>query len=330
MDKFQAMTLFVRIVETGGIARAAEGLHIPKATATNLLQGLETSLGVKLLHRTTRRVSVTEDGAAYYERARALLAELREVEDALSQRTTAPHGRIRIDAPTLIARSVILPALPAFFAEYPDIELALCCNERHFDLIADGIDCALRIGEVTDTSLVARRVGDLYFATCAAPAYLAVHGVPQHPRELATHRCINRFSPRTGDTVQWVFSKGAERIAAVFPSHLALEDENSYVTAAEAGLGIAQLPAFVLKDAMERRALELLLPQWLAEPAPLHIVYPHNRHLQRKVRVFVDWLARLLSEHDGIQLRSSLPGSGSESVAAHTADLPCPQAAPRR
>lgn len=276
-------------------------------------------------------MTVTADGAAYYERARALLAELRDVEDTLSQQAAAPHGRIRIDAPTLIARSVIIPALPAFFALYPDIDLALSCNERQFDLIADGIDCALRIGEVTDASLVARRVGYLYFATCAAPVYLAAHGMPLHPRELAAHRCINRFAPRSEDTFQWVFSKGSERIAAVFPSHLALEDENSYVTAAEAGLGIAQLPAFVLKDAMERRTLELLLPQWLAEPAPLHIVYPHNRHLQRKVRVFVDWLAQLLSEHDGIQLRSTLPAphSGPPSVnrAPHDPDL---HATPRR
>ena len=311
MDKFQAMTLFVRIVETGGISRAAESLHIPKATATNLLQGLEASLGVTLLHRTTRRVTVTADGAAYYARACSLLAELRDVEDALSQRAAAPHGRIRIDAPTLIARSVIVPALPAFFAHYPQIELALSCNERHFDLLAEGIDCALRIGELTDPSLVARRVGYLYFASCAAPAYLAAHGTPRHPRELAAHRCINRFAPRTGDTVQWLFSRGTERIAAVFPCHLALEDENTYVTAAEAGLGVAQLPAFVLKEAMERGTLELLLPQWLAEPAPLHIVYPHNRHLQRKVRIFVDWLAQLLSEHDGIQLRSTLPAAPS-------------------
>ena len=142
MDKFQAMTLFVRIVETGGIARAAESLHIPKATATTLLQGLERNLGVQLLHRTTRRVSVTPDGAAYYTRATAILAELHDVEDALSHRSTVPCGRIRIDAPTLIARTVILPALPAFFAEYPGIELVLACNERHFDLLAEGIDFA--------------------------------------------------------------------------------------------------------------------------------------------------------------------------------------------
>ncbi len=307
MDKFQAMTLFVRVVETGGITRAAESLGIPNATATTLIQKLEASLGVKLLNRTTRRVSVTADGAAYYSRAAAILAEVREVEEGLSQHSSSPRGRVRVDVPTLIARAVIVPALPDFFAQYPDIELALACNERHFDLVAEGIDCALWIGEIDDESLVARRVGFLYFATCAAPAYIGAHGLPDHPRDLAQHRCINHFAPRTGGTVEWVFSKASERVQAVFPGHLALEDENSYVTAAEAGLGIAQMPAFVVKEAMERGALDLVLGDWFPEPAPLHVVYPQSRHLSRRVRVFVDWLAALITDHDGIQLRSTLP-----------------------
>jgi LysR family transcriptional regulator, regulator for bpeEF and oprC len=307
IDKFQAMALFVRTVETGAITRAAESLGIPNATATTLIQKLEASLGVKLLNRTTRRVEVTPDGAAYYTRATAILAEVREAEEALSQRSSAPRGRVRVDAPTLIARSVIVPALPRFFAQYPDIELALACNERHFDLVAEGIDCALWIGEIGAESLVARRVGFLYFATCAAPAYIRAHGLPTHPRELSQHRCINHFAPRTGETVEWVFSKGSERVQAVFPGHLALEDENSYVSAAEAGLGIAQMPAFVVKDAMERGALDLVLEDWFPEPAPLHVVYPQSRHMSRRVRVFVDWLATLIADHDGIQLRSMLP-----------------------
>ena len=307
MDKLQAMALFVRVVDTGGIARAAESLRVPKATATTLIQKLEASLGVKLLNRTTRRVSVTPDGAAYYTRAAAILSEVRDAEESLSQRAAAPSGRLRVDAPTLIARSVIVPALPRFFAQYPDVELALACNERQFDLVAEGIDCALWIGEIGDATLVARRVGFVYFATCAAPTYIAAHGVPAHPAELSQHRCINHFSPRTGETLEWVFSKAGERVRAVFPGHLALEDENSYVSAAEAGLGIAQMPAFVVKEAMERGALELVLGDWFPEPSALHVVYPQSRHLSRKVRVFVDWLAALIADHDGIQLRSTLP-----------------------
>jgi LysR family transcriptional regulator for bpeEF and oprC len=306
MNKLQAMEVFVRVVETGGLTHAADSLQMPKATATTLIQQLEAALGVKLLNRTTRRVSVTTDGAAYYQRCLAILAQIRETEESVMQHHAAPRGRLRVDVPTLMARLVIMPALPAFFARYPDIDLQLGCSERRADLIEEGIDCAVWSGELDDSTLVARRVGQLYFATCAAPAYLAAHGQPHHPDELPAHRCINHFSPRSGKIFDWVFAKNGVRIQTSLRGHIALDDENCYVAAAEAGLGIAQIPAFVVKDAMERGSLELVLGDWFAEPAPLNIVYPENRHLSNKIRVFVDWIAELFSEHDGIQLRSTL------------------------
>jgi LysR family transcriptional regulator for bpeEF and oprC len=306
MDKLRAMELFVRVVETGGITRAAESLQIPKATAATWLQKLESSLGVKLLNRTTRQVSVTPDGAAYYERCVSILAQVRETEESLATRQATPRGKLRVDVPTLMARSVFVPALPGFFERYPQIELALACNERRADLIEEGIDCAVWSGEIEDSGYVARRVGFLYFATCASPAYLAAHGSPATPEELAHHRCINRFSPRTGKVADWTFTKDGKRVQATLGGHIALDDENSYVAAAEAGMGIARIPAFVLKEAMERGTLDLVLGDWFPEPSPLHVVYPRNRHLSNKVRVFVDWVAELLREHDGIQLRSTL------------------------
>lgn len=306
MDKLQAMEVFVRVVETGGITRAADSLRMPKATAATLIQRLEATLGVKLLNRTTRHVSVTPDGAAYYERCVSILAEVRETEELLGKQQSTPRGRVRVDVPTLMARSVFVPALPQFFERYPQIELALASNERRADLIEEGIDCAVWSGEIEESSLVARRVGFLYFATCAAPSYIAAHGQPRHPDDLARHRCINHFSPHSGKTVDWVFSKDGTRVQTSLHGNIALEDENSYVAAAEAGLGIAQIPAFVLKEAMERGTLELVLGDWFPDPSPLYVVYPQNRHLSNKVRVFVDWVAELLREHDGIQLRSSL------------------------
>jgi LysR family transcriptional regulator for bpeEF and oprC len=306
MDKLQAMQVFVRVVETGGITRAADSLHMPKATAATLIQKLEAALGVKLLNRTTRHVSVTPDGAAYYDRCVSILAEVRETEELLGKQQSTPRGRVRVDVPTLMARSVFVPALPKFFERYPEIELALASNERRADLVEEGIDCAVWSGEIEESSLVARRVGFLYFATCAAPSYVVAHGQPRHPDELDQHRCINHFSPRSGKTIDWVFSKDGTRVQTSLRGHIALEDENSYVAAAEAGLGIAQIPAFVLKDAMERGTLELVLGDWFPDPSPLYVVYPQNRHLSNKVRVFVDWVAELLREHDGIQLRSSL------------------------
>jgi LysR family transcriptional regulator, regulator for bpeEF and oprC len=306
MDKLQAMEVFARVVETGSLTRAADGLGVPKATATTLIQKLEASLGVRLLNRTTRRVSVTPDGAAYYERCLAILGLVRETEESLGKQHATPRGRLRVDVPTLMARSVFVPALPQFFARYPDIELALACSERRADLIEEGIDCAVWSGEIEESNFVARRVGFLYFATCAAPSYIARHGRPEHPDDLARHHCINHFSPRTGKVVDWVFSKKGVRLQVSLGGYIALEDENSYVAAAEAGLGIAQIPAFVLKDSMERRTLDLVLGDWFPEPSPLYVVYPQARHLSSRVRVFVDWVAEMLGEHDGIQLRSTL------------------------
>lgn len=306
MDKLRAMEVFARVVETGAFTRAAESLDIPKATAATLVQKLEAALGVRLLNRTTRSVSVTPDGEAYYERCVAILGQVRETEEALAGQRAAPRGRLRVEAPTLMARSIFVPALPAFFEKYPDIELALSCKERRTDLVEEGIDCAIWSGEIEESSLVARRVAFLYYATCASPAYLAAHGRPSHPDELRAHRCINHFQGG-GRASDWVFSRGRERVQVALSGHVALDDENSYVAAAEAGLGIAQVPAFVLKEAMERGTLDLVLPEWLPEPAPLHVVYPRHRQLSSRVRVFVDWVAALLEAHDGIQLRSTLP-----------------------
>src|SRR3981081_671990 len=171
MNKLQAMEVFVRVVETGGVTRAADSLQMPKATATTLIQQLEAALGVKLLNRTTRRVTVTTDGAAYYPRCLTILALVRETEESLGQRHSSPRGPLRVEVPTLMARLVIVPALPNFFARYPDIELQLGCSERRADLIEEGIDCAVWSGDLEDSTPIARRVGQLYFGTCASPSY---------------------------------------------------------------------------------------------------------------------------------------------------------------
>jgi len=293
------MQLFVRVVETGGITRAADSLRMPKASATALLQKLEAELAIRLLNRTTRRVSVTAEGLVYYERCVEILAKISETEESLGQSDAKAHGRLRVDAP-------IVPALPSFFARYPNIDLELGSSERRADLVEEGIDCAVWSGELEDSSVVARRVGLLYLASCAAPSYLREHGEPTHPSDLTRHRCINHFSRRTARIVDWVFAKDGVRTQTSLRGFIALDDENSYLAAAEAGLGVAQIPAFVLKEAMERGTLDVVLGEWLPEPAPLYVVYPQHRQLSSKVRAFVDWIAELFSEHDGIQLRSRL------------------------
>jgi len=307
LDKLLAMEAFTRVVETGSFTRSAQALRLPKATLTNLIQQLEASLGVRLLNRTTRRVSVTSEGAAYYERCAAILAQVGEADDFVTLRHATARGRMRVQAPTLMARLVIVPGLEKFAARYPQIEVELHSSERRVDLVEEGIDCAIWSGPLEDTSLVARPIGHLFVSTCAAPSYLARHGKPLHPDELARHPCIARVAPWEG-VQPWVFERDTVRAVVTPRGPFSFDDENSYLAAAESGLGIAQIPAYVLKDAMERATLDFVLGEWNAEPLPIHVVYPQRRHLSAKIRGFVDWIVGFLGEHDAIQLRSTLPG----------------------
>ncbi|MYM34319.1 LysR family transcriptional regulator [Duganella sp. FT94W] len=302
MNKLQAMEVFVQVVDASGFTRAADNMKLPKATVSTLIQSLETSLAVKLLHRTTRHVSVTADGAAYYERCLRILADVREAEESLSRTRLSPSGRLRVDAPTSLASEVIVPALPDFFSHYPDIQLELGCSDRTVDLVEEGVDCAIRGGTLGDSSLIARRVGILHFITCAAPGYLARHGRPAHPNELLQHRCVNYFSARTGKMFDWDFTRDGERVQVALPGSIALNDSNAYLAAGIAGLGIVQTPNFLMAPMIKDGRLASILDDWTSDPLPVHVVYPQNRHLSAKVRVFVEWVAELFSNHPGMRL----------------------------
>jgi len=301
MDKLQAMEVFVQVVDTGSFTRAADNLKLPKATVSTLIRNLETSLAVKLLNRTTRRISVTTDGAAYYERCLGILAEVREAEEALSTAQASPRGRLRIDVSTGLGRHIILPALPAFLERYPGIQIEVGCSDRPVDLIEEGVDCAIRGGDLPDSTLIARRVGSLHFATCAAPSYIAAHGRPSHPQDLLDHRCINFFSAKSGKTFEWDFEKDGKRVRLKVSGRVAVNDSDAYLAACLAGMGIAQLPLFAICPYLKAGQMELLLQNWCVDPLPLHVVYPHNRHLSAKVRVFVEWITELFAEHDALR-----------------------------
>jgi LysR family transcriptional regulator for bpeEF and oprC len=306
MNKLLAMEVFVQVVDAGGFTRAAEHMQLPKATVSTLVQSLEQSLAVKLLHRTTRQVSVTSDGAAYYERCLRILSDVREAEESLSRNRASPSGRLRVDVATGVANDIIIPALPQFFARYPDIALELGCGDRAVDLIEEGIDCAIRGGALPDSSLIARRIGVLHFVTCASPAYLAEHGRPAHPNELLKHRCVNYFSSKTGKIYDWDFARGDEQIQVAMPSSLAVNDSTAYILAGLAGLGVMQMPSYSIDAHIASGALELLLEDWHSAPLPVNVVYPQNRHLSAKVRVFVEWVADLFMTHPGFQIKASL------------------------
>lgn len=303
MDKLQAMEVFVQVVDSGGITRAAESMHMAKATVSTLLQNLESALSVKLLNRTTRQMSVTADGAAYYERCLRILADVKDTEESLSRTKASPSGRLRVDIPTGLVQ-VIIPALPDFFEKYPDIRLEMGCGDRPVELIEEGVDCAVRGGELADSTLIARRVGIVGFATCAAPSYLQRFGRPTHPRELAAHRCVNYFSAKTGKIFDWDFSKDGERIQLALDGHIAVNNSDANLQAGLSGLGIVQLAAYSASRYFESGQLETVLEDWQSDPFPLHVVYPQNRHLSAKVRVFVEWIAELFAGKKDIQLYS--------------------------
>lgn len=296
MDRLHGMQVFVQVVDSGGFTRAAEALRLPKATVTTLIQNLESHLGVKLLNRTTRQVSVTADGAAYYERCVRILAEVEETESALSRTRASPSGRLRVDVPASFGRLVLMPALPGFFARYPDLRLEIGCTDRPVDLIEEGVDCVVRGGNPIDSTLVARRISTMHFVTCATPAYLAEHGVPEHPEDLRRHRCINYVSAKTGKLFPWGFARGEEKITLALDGVVAVNDSDAYTAAGLAGLGVVQMLVFLARDALARGDLVQVLPDWESEPIPLYVMYPQNRHLSTKVRVFVDWVAEVIAE----------------------------------
>ncbi|MET0963652.1 MAG: LysR family transcriptional regulator [Noviherbaspirillum sp.] len=304
MNKLLGMEVFVQVVDSGGFTRAAEHMQLPKATVSTLVQSLEQSLSVKLLHRTTRQVTVTSDGAAYYERCLRILSDVREAEESLSRNRANPSGRLRVDVATGVANDIIIPALPGFFERYPDIVLELGCGDRPVDLIEEGIDCAIRGGALPDSGLIARRIGVLHFVTCASPGYLAKYGRPTHPNELSRHRCVNYFSSKTGKIFHWDFSRGDEQIQVTAPSSLAVNDSTAYITAGLAGLGMMQMPSYTVDAYLKSGALELLLEDWHSAPLPVNVVYPQNRHLSAKVRVFVEWVADLFMSHRDFQVKA--------------------------
>jgi LysR family transcriptional regulator for bpeEF and oprC len=304
MNKLQAMEVFIHVVDCGSFTKAAEMLNLPKATVSTLVQTLESTLSVKLLHRTTRQVMITSDGAAYYERCIQILSDVRDAEESLSRHRLSPSGRLRVDTPTGLSSEILIPALPGFFERYPDITMELGSTDRPVDLVEEGVDCAVRGGELLDQNLIARRIGVINFVTCASPAYIARFGLPQHPRDLERHRCVNYFSAKTGKIGKWDFTRDGERIEFVLPGAIALNDSNAYVQAGLAGLGIITMTDYLLAQHIASGRMLPVLPDWAIDPLPVHIVYPQNRHLSAKVRVFVEWVSELFAAHPNLRLQA--------------------------
>ena len=299
MDRFRAMQVFLRVVDTGSFTRAAETLDMPRATVTTAVQSLEAHLGVRLLQRTTRRVSVTPDGDAYAARCRLLLEELEQAEAMFSPRQV-PAGRLRISLPSRPARLLIVPALRQFCERYPQVELEISISDRPVDLIQEGLDCALRVGSLPDSSLVARRIGSMAEISCASPDYLARFGTPRTPADLASHQAVNYHAARTGRVLPWEYVVNGQCHEIVLPGTLTVDNAEAYFAAALAGFGLVQVPLYTAAPHLENGELVEVLPAYRPLPSTVSVVYPHSRHLSPRVRVFADWLEETLQRHAGI------------------------------
>lgn len=299
MDRFDAMRAFARVVEAGSFTKAAQTLHMSKTTVTQLIQQLESRLRVRLLHRTTRKLGVTPDGAVYYERVIRLLADMEDAENSLSSAAMTPRGRLRVDVPSPLARLILVPALPAFHARYPDIQIDMGVSDRVVDLIGDNVDCVLLGGQITDQSLIARHVGDLQIGVYVAPSYVGRLGAPAHPRELQnTDHCIVGFlSSRTSKIDPLVLCSENERIEITGNYVLAVDDGNAYLEAGLVGLGVIALPNYMAAAHQAVGALIPLFTQWRISPMPLYLAFPPNRHVNAKLRVFIDWIVELMEQH---------------------------------
>ena len=293
MDRFNAMLVFTRIVELGGFAKAADSLQMPRASVTVLIKQLEAHLGVQLLHRTTRQVSPTLDGAAYYQRCVHLLADLEEAEGLF--RSNQPKGTLRVEMPAAVGRLVVFPALPEFTGRYPLINLEIGLNDRPVDLIREGIDCVIRGGLTMDDSLVARPLVQMDQVTCASPAYLRAHGIPQSPDELSGHQVVEYFSSASGKRYGLEFKFGDEVRLIDLPKQVSVNSAEGYLAACVAGYGLVQSPHYHVAQLVREGRLQEVLSEHEPPPLALTALYPAHRQLSPRVRVFVDWLVDLCS-----------------------------------
>jgi LysR family transcriptional regulator, regulator for bpeEF and oprC len=295
MDKLQAMQVFTRVVETKSFTGAAASLDMTRSSATTIVQNLEAHLKVRLLNRTTRNISLTPDGAGYYERCLRVLADIADAENSFSS-IAAPKGKLKVDMSGAIGRLVVVPALHEFHSRYPDIDLMLGVGDKDVDLVQDSVDCAIRMGPLADSTLVARRIGVSDFVTVASPEYLVQYGIPRTIEDLDNHIAVNYFSSRTGRMVEIDFVVDGKPVDVKMRSRLAANDGEAYLQCGLRGHGLIQTPHFLALPHLKSGALVEVLQQSRPTPFAISAVYPRNRHLSPQVRVFVEWISELFEQ----------------------------------
>ncbi|GAB3101680.1 LysR family transcriptional regulator [Bordetella tumbae] len=301
MDKFDQYRVFVRVAEMGSFIKAAHALDLPRASVSAAVQQLETRMGARLLHRTTRHVRLTADGEQLLERVRPLLTEIESIDQLFELSERQVSGRLNIDVPSRIARRLIAPALPALLRRHPRLQLALGSSDRAIDLIQEGVDCAVRIGTLHDSSLVVRPLGHIALINCASPAYLREQGEPSHPEDLAAgHWAVGYASATTGREMPWEYigPDGAEHALAL-PSRVIVNNAESYIACCLAGMGLIQIPRFDVQHLLDTGALCEILPDYRAAAMPVALLYPHRRQRSRRLAVFLEWFEFLMRPYLG-------------------------------
>jgi DNA-binding transcriptional LysR family regulator len=296
LDRIDLFRIFARVVEAASFTRAADTLGLPRSSVSAAVAELEGRVGARLLHRTTRKVSPTQDGVAFYERCLRLMTDVEETEGLFRQSASKPSGKLRIDVPGRIGRLIVAPALPAFLDEYPDIDIDLGVTDRAVNLIGDSVDCVLRVGPLSESTLIARPIGRLTLSNVASPGYLAHHGAPQTPGDLAGHLAVNYASPSTGRVEAWEWMEGGELRTLPMRGRVTVNSAEAYIACYLAGLGLIQIPAYDVRQHLGAGELVDVMPDHRAESMPMTLLYPHRQHLSRRVQVFADWLEGLLRD----------------------------------
>jgi DNA-binding transcriptional LysR family regulator len=299
MSQIDRMRVFLRVAELSSFTAAAESLGLPKASVSTAVQQLETELGARLLHRTTRRVSLTQDGQVFFDRAQDLVNDLDELTGLFQREGAALRGRLRVDMPVGSARDVIIPQLPEFLRQHPGLELELSSTDRFVDVVREGFDCVLRVGLRLDSSLIVRTIGHYRIVNCASRDYVKHHGLPQALDELGEHRLVHYVSTLGNpvDGFEYVDPESGEERTIAMRGAITVNNSPAYSAACLAGLGIIQVPAIGVRAELESGELVELLPDFRPAPMPVSLLYPHRRHLPRRTRVFMDWIAELLQPH---------------------------------
>lgn len=297
MNKLEAMQIFVRVAELSSFTQAADSLGLPKASISVAVKQTEAWLGARLLHRTTRKVQMTQDGQAFYERCKDVLAEMDELQGMFQRGEEALSGRLRVDMPSGVARYQVLPRLDEFLQRHPRLELELSSTDRKVDIVREGFDCVLRVGELSDSSLVARPLGRFRQLNCASPAYLARHDTPAGLEDLARHRLVHYVSTLGARPAGWEWRDDSGSHWLAMSGSVIVNNADAYQAACLAGLGLIQAPESGVRHLLDRGELVEVLPEFRAAPMPVTLLYAHRRNLPRRARVFMDWLAEALAPH---------------------------------